>query len=219
MGGSELAWQGDDLTARIDERSAPWGSPLRGRVRLIPLLTSASTFLLDPDGHHTWSPRVPVARIEVDFEEPRISFRGTGYLDVNRGLGPLEDTFGSWGWSRTSVGENVAISYDVKLRDGRSCMRALGSHGGRELSPIIGQTPIGLPGTRFGLDRTGWSEPGAPMRVLRTLEDGPFYARSVVETTLGGDRAMGMHEAVSLDRFRAAWVRFLMPFRMRVEAA
>ena len=36
----------------------------------------------------------------------------------------------------------------------------------------------------------------------------------VISTT-----ALGMHETVSLDRFRSAWVKFLVPFRMRVEAA
>ncbi len=218
IGGSSLTWQGDDLIARIDERSAPWGSPLRGSVRLVPIVASNEVFALDPGGLHTWSPRIPAARIEVDFDEPRIKFCGTGYLDENRGAGPLEDTFGSWSWSRVSVGERVAIAYDVLMRDGSRSVRALGSEQGRPLAPIEADGRVDLTPTRFGLHRTGRCEQGAPMRLRRTLEDGPFYGRSVVETTLAGHHALGMHETVSLDRFRSAWVRFLVPFRMRVEA-
>jgi carotenoid 1,2-hydratase len=77
---------------------------------------------------------------------------------------------------------------------------------------------VELPTTRFGLARTARGE-ARSFALVRTLEDGPFYARSVIATTLEGRRAVGMHEAVSLDRFRSPWVRFLVPFRMRVEAA
>ena len=47
-----------------------------------------------------------------------------------------------------------------------------------------------------------------------TLEDSPFYARSVVSASLLGERADAVHESLSLDRFRAGWVRLLLPFRM-----
>ncbi|HSO32221.1 MAG TPA: carotenoid 1,2-hydratase, partial [Labilithrix sp.] len=215
IGASTLAWRGDELTVEIDERSAPWGSPLRGKIRLVPLAASPAEFALDPRGVHTWSPRIPVARIEVDFEEPRIRFHGTGYLDLNRGDGPLEETFASWSWSRVSAGDRVAIAYDVTLRDGLGRGGSFGSEQGRAVVPIGSSALVELAPTRFGLPRTARGEQGAPVDLVRTLEDGPFYARSVVKTTLGGRAALGMHETVSLDRFRAAWVRFLVPFRMR----
>ena len=53
----------------------------------------------------------------------------------------------------------------------------------------------------------------APPR-LRSLEDGPFYARSLIESTLLGERVHGVHESLSLDRFAAPWVQALLPFRM-----
>jgi carotenoid 1,2-hydratase len=218
IGASELHWHGEQLVVRVDERSAPWGQPVRGTVRLTPLAASDLVVDLDPCGLHTWSPRVPVARIEVVFDEPRVRFTGTGYLDLNRGAGPLEETFAAWSWSRVSDGERAAIAYDVTMRDGRTRVRAFGSEHGRALAAAAADALVDLPSTRFGLLRSARCE-AAPMRVLRTLEDGPFYARSVVETTLGGRRALGIHETVSLDRFRSAWVRFLVPFRMRVEAA
>jgi carotenoid 1,2-hydratase len=218
VGASEMQWRGDRLEVRIDERSAPWGSPVRGTVRLTPLAASEMTVDLDPSGLHSWSPRIPVARIEVEFQDPRVRFTGVGYLDMNRGAVPLEDTFASWSWSRVSDGERAAIAYDVTLRDGRHCARAFGAEPDGALAAIAVAPRVVLPSTRFGLARAGRSEAG-PMELLRTLEDGPFYARSLVSATLGGRRALGMHETVSLERFRAPWVRFLVPFRMRVEAA
>jgi carotenoid 1,2-hydratase len=218
IGASEMEWQGERLVVRVDERSAPWGSPVRGTVRLTPLATSEIAVDLDPSGLHSWSPRIPAARIEVDFQEPRVRFTGVGYLDMNRGTVPLEDTFSSWSWSRVSDGERTAIAYDVVVRDGRHCARAFGAERGDPLTAIAVAPRFALPSTRFGLARAGRSE-AEPMEVLRTLEDGPFYARSLVRATLDGRRALGMHETVSLERFRAPWVRFLVPFRMRVEAA
>ena len=218
VGSSEMTWQGDDLVVRIDERSAPWRERVRGTIRLVPLAHSELIVDLDPGGLHTWSPRIPIARVEVDFEEPRVRFRGTGYFDMNQGAGPLEDTFASWSWSRVSDGRRVAIAYDVAMRDGASRARTFAGLHGQALLPRPHEAVVELPTTRFGLPRAVRGEAG-PMTLVRTLEDGPFYARSVVSTTLDGSRAMGMHETVSLDRFRSAWVKFLVPFRMRVEAA
>ena len=221
IGTSAMEWHGEQLLVRIDERSAPWGSPVRGTVRLTPLATSQLVVPLDPRGLHSWTPRVPLARIEVDFEEPRVRFSGTGYLDQNQGEAPLEDTFASWSWSRVSHGARTAITYDVTLRDQTTLVRAFGADHGGELAPVVAQAAVSLPTTRFGLPRAArcGCAGASAVDVVRTLEDGPFYARSVVATTLGGRRALGIHETVSLDRFRAAWVQFLVPFRMRVEAA
>lgn len=218
IGSSEMAWEGDDLVVHIDERSAPWRERMRGTIRLVPLAHSELCVDLDPGGVHTWSPRIPIASVEVDFEEPRIRFRGTGYFDMNQGKSPLEDTFDSWSWSRVSDGENVAIAYDVATREGVSVARAFSGARGQLLVPARHDAVVTLPTTRFGLARTARAEAG-PISLVRTLEDGPFYARSIVSTTIAGSRALGMHETVSLDRFRSPWVRFLVPFRMRVEAA
>lgn len=199
---------GGSVVVDIDERSAPWGMPLRGRITLRPRLELATTVALDGEGAHVWSPRIPLARVEVDLAEPALSFTGNGYLDENAGDTPLESAFRQWSWSRVSTGDEVAIAYDVELADGRAL-----SHG------VTGGDRVALGRTRFGLPRTARVEPAAPCRIVRTLEDGPFYARSVVETSLGGRRACGVHEMVSLERFASRWVRFLLPFRMRVEAA
>lgn len=209
IGASAMRRQADgSIVVDIDERSAPWGTPVRGRITLRPRLELATTVALDGEGAHVWSPRIPLARVEVDLVEPALSFTGNGYFDENAGDTPLESAFTRWSWSRVSTGDEVAIAYDVELAGGRAL-----SHG------VTGGTHVDLGRTRFGLPRAARVEAGAPCRIVRTLEDGPFYARSVVETSVGGRRACGVHETVSLERFASRWVRFLLPFRMRVEAA
>lgn len=205
------------IVVDIDERAAPWGSRIRGRIRLEPIVSFNRVVTLDDAGEHDWCPRHPLARVVVELDEPRLRFTGTGYLDENSGVRPLETAFDRWSWSRVATDDTVAISYDVELRGG-----ARRSHGLRlsesAVAPYAGGQEHALGRTRFALPRTVRSE-SSHASLVRTLEDGPFYARSVVETTVGGRTAHGIHETVCLERFASRWVQFLLPFRMRVEAA
>ena len=70
-----------------------------------------------------------------------------------------------------------------------------------------------LPRTLWGIERRVGSEAGTP-RVIETLEDTPFYARSIISTRLGGMDVTAMHESLSLARFAAPWVQAMLPFRM-----
>lgn len=206
-----------DIVVDVDERSAPWGSQIRGRIHFEPRIVRDQVVELDDAGEHDWCPRYPLGRVVVDLVEPRLRFSGTGYLDENSGVRPLETAFDRWSWSRVATDDEVGIAYDVALRGGRRRSHGLrlSKHGA---SPFDAAFEGDLGRTRFALPRPLKSEAG-DATLVRTLEDGPFYARSVVETTLGGRRAHGMHETVCLERFSSRWVQFLLPFRMRVEAA
>lgn len=219
IGRTSLRWERDALVADVDERAAPWGTPVRGRVRFEPAVRTSAAVHLDGGGRHGWYPHAPFGRIEVALEEPRVRFSGAGYFDSNEGLEPLEAAFSSWTWSRFATEDAVAIAYDVELRGGARRARGVRIDRAGAPTPLVAGPQLDLPGTRWGLERKVRGEPGASARLVRTLEDGPFYARTVVATSLGGRPVIGMHEAVSLDRFVAPWVRFLLPFRMRVEAA
>jgi carotenoid 1,2-hydratase len=72
---------------------------------------------------------------------------------------------------------------------------------------------MALPRGFWRLPRTTRTDRGTQARVMQTLEDSPFYARSVVETHLLGRRVTAMHEALSLDRFDTPWMRLLLPFK------
>lgn len=220
IGRSNMRWieGGAALAIDVDERSAPWGLPVRGRIRFEPLARTEEAVAIDGAGAHLWWPIAPLGRVEVSLEEPSVRFRGTAYLDANAGTAPLEDAFARWSWSRLSDASQVAITYDVVTRSAERFEHAYrvdrdGVHRsftGREVS-------LGM--SRFGLRRSFRAPTNGRTRLVRTVEDGPFYARSLVDHVGERGLARGVHEVVSLDRFASSWVQFLIPFRMRHEAA
>lgn len=215
IGPSAMHWDGDTLVIDINEIGAPIPSRLRGQVRVHPEAINTHDFPLDAAGRHRWWPIAPVARVEVDFQHPDLRWSGPGYLDSNQGSEPLEKTFQRWDWSRAELREGAAILYDITARDGQD--RELALHVDR-----TGRVEAFEPPPRVSLPTTGiWriargtqSEAGPPAKVIDTLEDTPFYARSVVESRLRGEQATSVHESLCLDRFRSGWVQTLLPFRM-----
>ena len=49
---------------------------------------------------------------------------------------------------------------------------------------------------------------------LQTLEDTPFYARSLLTIEQQGQAQTAVHESLSMTRFKHNWVRLLLPFKM-----
>ena len=49
---------------------------------------------------------------------------------------------------------------------------------------------------------------------MRTLEDTPFYTRSLLRLDGAGTGLPMVHESLSMERFDRGWVRCLLPFRM-----
>ena len=215
IGPSRVEWDGATLTVRIDEIGVPIPHRLRGCVRLYCDAMNQQDFALDAAGRHRWHPLAPNARADVEFEHPRMRWSGQGYLDSNRGSEPLERAFVSWDWSRAPMRDgSAAMLYDVVPREGpRRCIAVrVGRHGDAE--PFEAPPPAGLPSTLWRVSRGTRSDAGSIARVRATLEDTPFYARSMVDVQLLGERVTAMHESLSLTRFDTRWVQTLLPFRM-----
>lgn len=68
-----------------------------------------------------------------------------------------------------------------------------------------------LPPTRWRVPRR--ISATAPS-IAKTLEDTPFYARSVVTANLLGHPVTAMHESLAMNQFTAPWVQAMLPFRM-----
>ena len=215
IGPSSLAWDGETLTVRIRETAAPIPSRVHGEVRVRPAGVTARDFALDPAGHHRWWPIAPSARVEVDFEHPVLRWDGTGYFDMNSGSEPLERGFRSWDWSRAALPDGTAILYDTRPRHGSGTALALRIDRNGEIEEFSGPPRVTLPGSRiWRIDRGTRCEPGYEAQVARTLEDTPFYARSLLHTRLLGRNLTAMHESLCLDRFASPWVQAMLPFRM-----
>ena len=209
----------DELVVRLDERTAPFAGRVTGDVRVTLGRGAAGPVepvALDARGRHRWWPLAPVARADVQLVSPRVAFRGNAYVDAQLGDEPLEEAFTRWTWSRSRCPSGSIVTFDVARRDGTDLSLS------RRFAP--GGAAVDEPDPDLvGLPPTGWRLPRScrtrgPARLLRNLEDGPSYARALLETTFEQQRAVAVHEVLDLDRLQARWVRFLTPFRMRREA-
>lgn len=212
VGPSTIAWNGDALELDIREVTVPIPSRLVGRVRLVPEIVQTRAFALDEAGHHVWSPIAPRARVEVEFSEPSVTWSGSAYIDTNWGSEPLEAGFVDWNWSRCATEDAAVVHYDVRPRDGAPrgiAVRFDASGACEDLEP----PPFAaLPTSAWRVKRSVRSE--GPARLVRTLENAPFYNRNVVETELFGAPIVGVHESLALDRFAHPIVKLMLPFRM-----
>lgn len=215
LGGSHLTWDGDQLVVHVEERSAGVGVPLRGTIRLRPRNRWSHPLALDPDQRHHWWAVAPLADIEVELDRPSVRFRGSGYHDTNFGSEALEQGFSTWDWSRAELPEGTAVLYDARPRAGAAADHGLLFRADGRVEPFEAPARHVLARTGWGIDRATRADEGAEPAVLRTLENTPFYARSLVQTTLAGRRVTAMHESLSLDRFRKPVVQLMLPFRIR----
>jgi len=108
--------------------------------------------------------------------------------------------------------DGTAILYEAQRRDGSRVDLAV------KFDPQ-GRMQAFEPPPAAAMNSTGWrvrrsvrSEGEA--KIIRTLENAPFYARSVVSAKLLGEPVTLMHESLSLDRFKMPIVQAMLPFRM-----
>lgn len=214
LGRSVLRWTGATLIVDIDEVGVPIPRRVRGTVRVHPQSMPQREFTLDEQRMHRWRPIAPRARIEVALERPYLRWSGSGYLDSNRGEVPLEHSFSSWTWSRAALrGDESAVLYDVHRHDAAPFALALRFAANGQVDAFEPPAPVELPRTLWRIDRSARSEHSA-VQVLSTLEDTPFYARSLVRVGLLGQPVVTMHESLSLTRFQTPWVQHLLHYRM-----
>jgi carotenoid 1,2-hydratase len=215
LGPSAMHWDGRTLTIEIDEVAVPIPRRVRGRVRLYPEGLCCWHTGLDDGGAHRWGPIAPCARVDVEFEHPSSRWQGRAYLDSNEGDEPIESCFVDWDWSRTMLRDgSTAVIYDLRQRQGPDRViaerfRADGSH-----EPFEAPPRQQLPRTRWRITRTMRSDVEHPARVQQTLEDTPFYVRSVLGSGLLGERVTSVHETLHVPRFAAATTQFMLPWRM-----
>lgn len=214
IGPSSVRWTGSELVFDLNEISNPLPRRIRGRVRLVPEVITTRHFALDTHKRHAWWPIAPRAHIEVELERPGVSWSGSGYLDMNAGDEPLEEGFEKWDWSRADLETGAAVLYDATRKDGSAKTLSLKfdrTGSAEEFVPpkrqALRTTPI------WRITRQTHAEDDAA-GIVKTLEDTPFYARSLLTTRLFGETTTAMHESLSLNRFEKPWVKGLLPFRM-----
>ncbi|MDJ0738563.1 MAG: carotenoid 1,2-hydratase [Gammaproteobacteria bacterium] len=216
VGSSALHWNGRWLEIRVDERTVPVPRRLRGTIRVHPAAVSTQRFALDRAGGHQWWPIAPRSRVEVEMQQPALRWRGDAYLDANWGPEALERRFVRWDWSRGMLDDGrcaVLYNREERGRDSASLALLFDRHGAVE--HFEAPRDRRLPATRiWRIPRGVQAEPGHTPTVTETLEDTPFYARSIIRTRLLGQPLTAIHESLCLNRFARRWVQMLLPFRM-----
>ena len=214
IGPSALDWDGVRLRISVDERTAVLNRPLRGEIVVTPGALARQVFALGAAGRHLWRPMSVDARVKARFEAPGVTWSGSGYLDHNAGSAPLDRDFRLWDWSRVAADEagRAQVFYAALGADGTRTELALelGPDGARPIPPPPRRR---LAPTIWGLARE--TRGCGPVRVVRTFEDTPFYARTSLRSRAPGrpPRAM-MHERLALDRFRTPAMQWALPYRI-----
>ena len=216
IGPSRLRWDGSCLSIDLNELSLPIPRRVRGRVRLWPAGLCNFVAPLDDGQRHRWGPIAPCARVEVELDQPGARWSGQAYLDSNEGDEPIDRAFADWDWSRSAMQDgSTAVVYDVRQKQGADRVIA------RRFTPD-GRSAAFEPPPRQALPRSKlWrmgrsmrSEGSEPARVIQTLEDTPFYVRSVLDSSLLGERVTSVHETLSVPRVVSPAVRLMLPWRM-----
>jgi carotenoid 1,2-hydratase len=216
VGPSSLQWKHDHLLIQLNELCAPLPFPVRGKIKVFPQALCTFNTALDDAGHHRWGPIAPCARVEVDMERPQASWRGHGYLDSNEGDEPVTRPFSAWDWSRASMADgSTAVIYDVRQTNGSEKLIA------QRFTPqgdvqAFDADPLreALPSTFWRINRAVRSDAGSQTRVVSTLEDAPFYARSLLQTHLLGESVTAVHETLQPQRLVNLPSQWMLPWRM-----
>ncbi|MEM9758597.1 MAG: carotenoid 1,2-hydratase [Pseudomonadota bacterium] len=215
LGPSALEWDGQTLTAEIDERCVPFPRRMRGRIRVTPEALTTHTLRLDHEGRHCWHPYAPLARVDVDFPSLGTRWSGHGYFDSNDGSEPLADGFSGWDWARLRLdGGDCVVRYEAQEHGRQPHRLALRFTPDGEMHSEPVAAAATLPQTQIWRMPRSMPVASDPHRLRRTLEDTPFYARSLIEAEIGDERGTGIHESLSMNRFTQRWVQTLLPFRM-----
>lgn len=213
IGRSTWAWTDDGVAIRVDERTAPWGMPLRAHLRLRAETPPGPTLALDATRRHHWTAAMPRAAATVELPDLGLRADGVGYHDGNHGDEPLGTTIPGWVWARVHAANRTTIAYHLPAPTASILVDAAAE----------GVTVTRAPGPEVPRRRTGWGL-AVPERIAvgahalapqRLLESSPFYARAEHHA----DGAAGVAEIADFTRFHARRIRWMAYFRMRQERA
>ncbi|MEO1228604.1 MAG: hypothetical protein AAFZ18_06845 [Myxococcota bacterium] len=161
---------------------------------------------------HRWTPVLGPSRAKgvLTVGSERFEIDGPAYHDRNEGTHRFDDLgIDHWSWGRLVTPERTAIWYLCYAKDGPPVawgaeLLADGAVRVQEMEAILEAPRKGAFGLRtwrrVELREAGSSEPWLEAEVGARVDDGPFYARTVVNVVAGSQRGMGLAEWIVPDR-------------------
>lgn len=161
---------------------------------------------------HRWTPVLGPARVAADLAAGPRRFRvdAPAYHDRNEGRRRFDDLgIDHWIWGRLVTEQRTRIWYLCYAKTGPSSAWGVELAADGEvrmipdLSPRIERPRTGAFGLRTWDTVTlvdGSGEPWVRARTGRRVDDGFFYARTVVEVTAGSEAGLGLAEWIVPDR-------------------
>jgi carotenoid 1,2-hydratase len=211
VGASRLRWERGDLVIDLAQRRRVGRQLLRGRITLSMPSQTRESRVLDPGGVHNWWPVCAGARVRVELDQPRVSWRGAAVHQVRWGQEPPVRVFHRWTALHTLHADGALVHCGTEQRDGvRQATSVLISADGA-VTPLLAPEGTSLGTTRWGL------RPACNGTVMASqiLEDTPYFVRSrLVLKTPEGPRAATL-EHYDLARWQQRWVQALLPWRPR----
>jgi len=215
VGPSSLRWDGQSLVFDLHEVGVPLPLRVDGTLRVWPRALSNFSAPLDDAGRHRWGPIAPCSRVEVKLNRPALQWSGDAYLDSNEGDEPIDRPFTEWDWSRATLPDgSTAVIYDVRQKQGADRVITQRFHPDGRSEAFEAPPRQSLSRTAWRIDRSMRTDTQIPATVKETLEDTPFYVRSVLESGLFGQRVTSVHETLNVPRLVSLPVRLMLPWRM-----
>lgn len=215
IGPSRVSASGQSLQFDINERCTPLPHALHGKITVKYPYQNPNEYQLDHNGQHFWRPICTHIDVDVAFDDPGLSWRGKGYLDMNYGAEPITKGFDYWDWSRVPMADGAThIRYVTDPATGAQRALNLSIDQAGNISNGAETTNIDLPSTKiWRVKRRAGSLLGQAPRITSTMEDTPFYSRSLIEYD-GITNGLGTHESLSCKRLKSPIVKAMLPFRM-----
>ena len=212
IGRSRVQWHGNGVRFEVDERTAPWGRPVKAVLELTAESPAGEEVQLLRGQPHHWQPLMARATATLEVPTHGVSVGGRGYHDTNHGTERLGGGVPGWQWMRAHGPESTVVHY--LLPDGE------------QLRVVASRTGVSLERQRADAlrqQRSGWGLdvpnelPTGEERLPRAglLESSPFYARFAAARP--GLDVMG--ESADFRRFHSPLIRWMAHFRTRHEGS
>lgn len=215
VGPSQLSWKNQVLTIHINERVPLLGQRVKGTIKVFTEQLFNHVVPLDEHQKHRWGPIAPSSRVEVSFDKPNLHWQGNAYFDSNEGDEAISKPFSEWDWSRAHLQDgSTAVIYDVRQKNGLENIIATKFNTDGSTEDFVAPDRFALRKTAWGIQRNMRSDPSHPASLMKTFEDTPFYARSMIQSSLLGEEVISMHETLNVKRLESKIVQLMLPWRM-----